>query len=72
MPKQVSDASRRARGLRKISIWLEVEVLDQLDAICDETGWSRAEILRDMITGESEEAAEMRPRQKYRPRLVKS
>lgn len=54
MPKQVSNKSRQARGLRRIAIWIDVDVLDQLDAICDETGWSRAEIIRDMITGESE------------------
>lgn len=57
MPKQVTNASRRERGLRRLEVWLPEFVIAQLDEICDECGWSRAEIIRDMITGESEAAA---------------
>jgi hypothetical protein len=59
---QVTNASRRERGLRRLEVWIPAAALQQLDAICEESGWSRAEIIQDMITGESEEASEMRPR----------
>lgn len=57
MPKQVTNASRRERGLRRLEVWLPDWVVERLDEICNECGWSRAEVVRDMITSESESAA---------------
>jgi metal-responsive CopG/Arc/MetJ family transcriptional regulator len=68
MPKQVTNASRVARGLRRLTVWLPDWVLEQLDEQCDECGWSRAEVIRDLITRESEAAAQPDEQRKGRKR----
>lgn len=46
---QQSSADRRARGLRRLEAWLPAETIAKLDAICEHSGYSRAEQVRGMI-----------------------
>lgn len=45
----VTNASRRARGLRRIEVWLPPEYVAKLDAICSDSGYSRTDLLLGMI-----------------------
>lgn len=44
-----TDASRRARGLVLVKVWLPAEVVAELDAIAQSEGVPRAEIIRRAI-----------------------
>lgn len=60
-------AQRRAAGRARVEVWLPIEWLEKLDALCDESGFSRAEIIIGMIEAEEAESARVRWR-KENPR----
>lgn len=49
-----SEAERRARGLRRVVVRLPAEYVARLDAICEDSGYTRAEQLMGMIDGDWE------------------
>ncbi len=55
-----TNAHRRSRGLRRVAVWLPVEVVAHLDAICESSGYSRAEILETLILCDYESLVEAR------------
>jgi metal-responsive CopG/Arc/MetJ family transcriptional regulator len=64
-----TSAERRARGLRRLEVWLPADYVRKLDAISDASGYSRAEIIESMIDGETQEWEQIRERQtKKKPR----
>lgn len=59
-PTQTS-AQRRARGLRRIEIWVPVAYVRKLDCISSENGLSRAEVLQVLIDRECTELQALKP-----------
>lgn len=55
MPKQVTNASRRNRGLRRLEVWLPSATIAALDAICERTGYTRREVIEGYVAEESEQ-----------------
>lgn len=53
---QQSNAERRARGLRRLEVWLPQWILDRLDRLVLAEGYeSRAEAVKDLIERTGEE-----------------
>lgn len=46
---QVTNKSRRERGLRRLEVWVTEEHVKKLDQLCAENGWSRREQVEEMI-----------------------
>jgi hypothetical protein len=57
---RLTEADYRAAGLRVLKIRIPADYLAKLDAICDDSGLSRAEQVMGMIDGESAELARLR------------
>lgn len=55
-----TSAQRRARGLRRLEIWLPAEYVAKLDAICEDSGYSRVEVVEGLIDGETTEWEQVR------------
>lgn len=53
-----SNASRRAAGRARLSIWLPMEYLAKLDALCVDSGYARSELLLCMIDDATDQMAE--------------
>ena len=45
----IKDAQRRGNGLRRLTLWLRPEVVAKLDEICEESGYSRGEMIETMV-----------------------
>jgi hypothetical protein len=59
MPKQVTNASRRKRGLRRLEVWLDADTITALDEICERSGYSRRDVIKGYIDAEREEWTEV-------------
>jgi hypothetical protein len=46
---RLSYADRVARGQRRIEVWLPADVAEMLDEICESGGYSRPEMVEQMI-----------------------
>lgn len=46
---QVTNASRRHRGLKRLEVWLPAEVEAKLAALCADSGYSRSDMVLAMI-----------------------
>lgn len=57
---QQSNAQRRARGLHRLVLWLPKDYITKLDALCEDSGYSRADIIEGMIDCETDEVADLR------------
>lgn len=55
-----TEAERRDAGLRRVTLRIPAEYLAKLDAICKESGLTRAEQVLGMIDGEAAELARLR------------
>lgn len=55
-----TEAARRAAGLHALKIRIPSSYVAKLDAICEESGYSRAETIMGMIDGEATELARLR------------
>lgn len=69
---QVTNASRQARGLRRITLWIPEEYLAKLDAICADSGYTRAEQVLGMIDADYDSMVEAKTAKPPRPKPRRS
>jgi hypothetical protein len=55
-----TSAQRRARGLQRLEIWLDAKLVRTLDQICEDSGYTRADVIRGYIESEAEEWRQVR------------
>lgn len=57
---RVTEAQHRAAGLHALKVRLPAAYVAKLDALCEDSGYSRAEQIMGMIDGEAAELARLR------------